>query len=294
MTAAALSDRLLAEFDGLSGQLQAAARFVLDHPGEVALLSMREQARRAGVQPATMTRLAKALGLEGYEAVRRSYADALRGGFAGKADTQLRQQKVKGDQALAAEMLDGFAQQIARFREPEALQQLVAAARRLAQARRVYCLGLRSSHPAAWQLHYILSLIGERTVLLDSAAGTGADAIGGATAEDVLLAVSVAPYTRQTVDIVGYAAAAGVPVVAVTDSRVSPLAKRAAETILISTDSPSFLHAMTSAFVVAEVLGALVAGHGGKAALEALARADRRLAALNVFHPPASPARSSA
>lgn len=294
MTAAPLSDRLIAAFDGLSGQLQTAARFVLDHPGEVALLSMREQARRAGVQPATMTRLAKALGLEGYEAVRRTYADALRGGFAGKADVQLRQQKVKGDQALAAEMLDAFERQIAGLREPAALASLVAAARRLAQARRVYCLGLRSSHPAAWQFHYIHSLIGERTVLLDSAAGTGADPIGGATAQDVLLAVSVAPYTRQTVEIVDYAAVAGVPVVAVTDSRVSPLAKRAAETVVISTDSPSFLHAMTPAFVVAEVLGALVAGHSGAAALEALARADKRLAALNVFHPPASPARSPA
>src|SRR3546814_18585225 len=93
MDQGALSDRLLAAFYGLSAQLQAAARFVLDHPREVALLSMREQARRAGVQAATMTRLAKAIGLDGYEALRQSYADALpgeRGGFLGNADAQLR------------------------------------------------------------------------------------------------------------------------------------------------------------------------------------------------------------
>src|SRR3546814_19995589 len=88
--------------------------------------------------------------------------------------------------------------QVARLAEPAALESLVAAARRLARSRWVYCLGLRSSHPAAWQLHYILSLIGERTVLLDSSAGTGADAIGPAQAQDTLLAVSVAPYTRHT------------------------------------------------------------------------------------------------
>src|SRR3546814_14034982 len=95
--------------------------------------------------------------------------------------------------------------QVARLAEPAALESLVAAARRLARSRWVYCLGLRSSHPAAWQLHYILSLIGERTVLLDSSAGTGADAIGAATAQDTLLAVSVASYTPQTVEIVQYA-----------------------------------------------------------------------------------------
>ena len=287
-----LSDRIVGVFDGLSAQLQAAARYLLEHPREVALLSMREQARQAGVQPATMTRLAKALGLAGYDALRQAYADALRGdraGFLGKADAQLKRQRLKGDHALAAEMLAALGTQIARLAEPPSLECLVAAARRLARARRVYCLGLRSSHPAAWQLHYILSLIGEKTVLLDSGAGIGADAIGAASGEDVLLAVSVAPYTRLTVEIARYAAERGVPVVAVTDSLVSPLAKLTADTIVVSTDSPSFLHAMTPAFVVAEVLGALVAGRGGEAALAALGRADDRLAALNIFHTTAGP-----
>src|SRR3546814_2149967 len=108
MPSGPLSDRIVSVFDSLPAQLQAAARYVLDRPREVALLSMREQARQAGVQPATMTRLAKALGLGGYDELRQAYADALRGeaaGFLGKADAHLRQQKLKGDHALAAEML---------------------------------------------------------------------------------------------------------------------------------------------------------------------------------------------
>ena len=61
---------------------------VLERPRDVALLSMREQARQAGVQPATMTRLAKHLGMDGYDEVRELYAAAVRDGdlgFAGKA-----------------------------------------------------------------------------------------------------------------------------------------------------------------------------------------------------------------
>lgn len=87
MQANPLSDRIVEAFETLSGQLQLAARYVLEHPSDVALLSMREQARQAGVQPATMTRLAKHLGFSGYEDVRQLYADAMRGegtGFAGK------------------------------------------------------------------------------------------------------------------------------------------------------------------------------------------------------------------
>src|SRR3546814_16980487 len=92
-------------------------------------------------------------------------------------------------------MLTAMGDQVARLAEPAALESLVAAARRLARSRWVYCPGLRSSHPAAWQLHYLLSLIGARTVLLDRSAGTGADATGAATALTPPLPVSAAPPT---------------------------------------------------------------------------------------------------
>ena len=67
-----LNASIVEAFDLLPPQLQTAARYMLDRPDDVALLSMREQARRAGVPPATMTRLAKRLGLEGYEACASS------------------------------------------------------------------------------------------------------------------------------------------------------------------------------------------------------------------------------
>jgi hypothetical protein len=41
--------RLKADFDTLPPQLKEAARWVIDHPDDVALLSLREQARRAGI-----------------------------------------------------------------------------------------------------------------------------------------------------------------------------------------------------------------------------------------------------
>ena len=71
-----LNASIVEAFDILPPQLQTAARYMLDRPDDVALLSMREQARRAGVPAATMTRLAKRLGLEGYDQVRELYAGA--------------------------------------------------------------------------------------------------------------------------------------------------------------------------------------------------------------------------
>lgn len=278
-----LTDTIVDGFDDMSKQLQAAARYILDNPREVALLSMREQARRGEVQPATMTRLAKHLGFGGYEDVRQLYADFLRGDgadFAPRVDAQAQNQRLKGDPALAAEILRAVGSHIAELADPSALEDLVEAARLIERARRVYCLGQRSSYPVAWHLHYMLSLAGGNAAMLESVGGIGPDALSSATREDVAVAVSVLPYTRQTVEIADYARSLGVKIVAVTDSPVSPLAQLASVTIVVATESPSFLHTMAPAFTVAEMLGALVAGHGGDEAREAIARADRQSAAL--------------
>ena len=54
-------------FDALSPELQRAARWARQHPTELGLQSMRASAKRAGVAPATMTRLAQTLGFDGFD-----------------------------------------------------------------------------------------------------------------------------------------------------------------------------------------------------------------------------------
>src|SRR6516165_9413633 len=118
----------------MPAQLQAAARYVLDHPQDVALLTMREQARQAKLQPATMTRLAKHLGLGGYDAIRAIHADAMRSGdlgFSAKATSQVGRQRLKGGQALAAEMTAIVCSQAAALATPEMLRRFDTIAERL-------------------------------------------------------------------------------------------------------------------------------------------------------------------
>src|ERR1700749_386525 len=117
-----LTEQIIRSFDDMPAQLQAGARYVLDRPRDVALLSMREQARQSGVQPATMTRLAKRLGMDGFDEGRGLYGAALRGGdrgFVGKVGAQVIHQKLKGDKALAADMLASIGRQIETLAMPQ-------------------------------------------------------------------------------------------------------------------------------------------------------------------------------
>lgn len=284
MSGAPLHARLLGVFDEMPKQLQAAARWVLDHPQDVALLTLREQARRAGVVPATMTRLAQRLGFDGYDAVRRLYAETLRRRapvFSGKAEALVARRKLKGEAALAFDLIDTLAHQMAELSAPAALAQLAAAARVIAKARRVYALGYRSSYPIAFHFAYVFGLAGGDVRLLDGPGATGNDGLRSAGKGDVLVAVSVKPYARAAVETTRYATRRGIDTVAITDSTVSPLARNARVAIIVPTESPSFFHTMTPAFAIAEALAALLAAAAGEGALAAVRDMEQQFAAFS-------------
>jgi DNA-binding MurR/RpiR family transcriptional regulator len=286
MSEAPLHDRLLESLDALPRQLRSAARWVLDHPDDVALLSMRGQAERAGVPPVTMTRLAQRLGFEGYDDVRDLYAQAVRQraiGFADKGGALVARGKADGDSRLLADMLAAAGGNVQRLAGAEILAQVRAAAGILGGARRVHALGQRSSFGVAFHFHYVASFLGADCRLLDGAGGTGADQLRGAGKGDALLAVSVKPYVRATLELVRHAALRGLQVVALTDSAASPLARQAQAAVVVPVDSPSFFHTMVPAFAVAELLVALLATQRGEAALDAIAATESELAALDVY-----------
>lgn len=281
-----LREQIIAQFDGMSAQLQQAARYLLEHPEEVALVSMRELARLAAVQPATMTRLAKVLGFQGYNEIRAHYAQTVRqrnDGFAAKVRQRDGQAASAPGSDIAHHMLHGLSAQIAALCEPEPLQRLTAMAERLAAAKKIYVLGLRSSHAVAWHFHYVMSLLGERSVHLDGPAGTGGDALIRAKPDEVLLAISINPYARDTLTLAQLAKDKGLAVLSITDSEVSPLVSISEHTVYCATESYSFFHTLAPALAVSEVLCTLLAERDRPATLEALQDADDHLAHLNTY-----------
>jgi DNA-binding MurR/RpiR family transcriptional regulator len=286
MSQPSFNDRLRAGFDALSPQLREAARWVIDHPADVALLSTREQARRAGVTPATLTRLAQRLGMPGYEGVRKLYAEAVRRrpeSYRGRAEELLVRRDREGDAALVQDIFASLTHHMQNMSAPAAVERYTAAADQIARADRVFCLGLRSSFSVAYIFHYVRSLFGSNSILVDGSGAVGIDMLRSIGRGDVLLVISVKPYVRHTVDAAGYARKQGARIVAVTDSELSPLLPLADVTIMVRTETPSFFHTMTPAFAAVECLAALVAARRGPKALAALETSERQLAAFGTY-----------
>jgi DNA-binding MurR/RpiR family transcriptional regulator len=281
-----LAPLLTDRFDELPAQMQVAARWLIAHPLEVALLSMREQARRAGVPAATMSRIARRLGFPGFDELKALHAQLIReppASYQTKAEQLISRQRDHSESSLIAEMLHASEQQLRGLAGPPFTHSVEQAADLLSGAQRVFCLASRACFSVAFLYHYIRSLVGADSVLLDGAGGIGVDSLRTATPDDALLAISVSPYTRQTLDAALFAAERSAKVVAITDSLLSPLARMADVAIIIPTETASFFPSMTPALAAAECLAALVAVKRGEPALAALAESERQLSAFGAY-----------
>ena len=281
-----LTELLERHFERLSPELQRAARWVSAHPAELGLQSMRQSALAAGVSPATMTRLAQALGLGGFEAMRRpsmqAFAQSVRQApdLAPDAEPATRPTNAtKASERLYKAQINN----LNSVHQHNTVQQLNEAAQAILVARQVLFLGLRASFGVAYHLHYTCDWLRPDTRLAVDCGGGWVDGVLQLSPADLLVVVSQAPYTRQTVEATQAAHESGVPVLALTDSTLSPLARVAQRCLLFEAASPAFFHSMIGAQALAETLMNRVAELGGATVVQRLANRQSRLQASRAY-----------
>ncbi|GAB3450380.1 MurR/RpiR family transcriptional regulator [Insolitispirillum peregrinum] len=288
MTVDVITTQLQQAYDSLSPQLRQGARYLLAHPEEVALTSMRRLAAHAGVKPSTMVRLARALGFEGFEELREPYRNWLRGGegtYEARARALHARQNGEGLEALLKDMADADlnALEMACCENDKQRTTILAAAETLSRVRRVYVLGLRSCFSLAYSFHYGCSMLREDCRLVDGAGGTYLDGLRGIAPQDCLVVFSVRPYAHDTVELVELAHSAGAAVIAITDSPTAPIAHDARHLLIAETSSPNFFHSLVAPqALLQQVLGALtcIAGEG---AVETLRDREQQLRQVEAY-----------
>lgn len=283
--------RIRRDFDALTPELRRAARWIADHPSETGLLSMRQQARDAGVSAPTMLRLARALGFADYAALRRPFQEAMAGRslqFGRRASVLQAAPEARRIGRLAQEMASSQIEDVKSVLalNPATLVDEVVGV--IATARRVGFLGVRSSFGIAFQFRYAYNLIARNGVLFDGLGGTVHDQVDTLDRGDVLIAISQSPYSTPTVEAVDAAVRRGVSVIALTDSMMSPLARRATHALRYRADSVSFFPSMIAPLALVELLLARLAARGGKAVLERLTEVEQRLANQRAYWSPAA------
>ncbi|MFI2662684.1 MurR/RpiR family transcriptional regulator [Micromonospora carbonacea] len=248
-TSGASAARVLDLFQGvrLTPTQRRIAHSLVQHAAAAAYLSAAEVAELAGVSQPSVTRFAVALGHDGYPALRRRLRE-----LTGAAGTDEPSGGNELQRAVRTEVanLERLAGELADTDRIAAVGKLLAASRPLP------VLGLRAAAPLAAYFAFFAAKVHPDVRVLDDGGSLLADrleqaAAAGATA---LLAFVLPRYPRETLDALAEARAAGLTVVAITDSPVSPATEHA-EVVLpaaVGTDLVFDLHTapMTLAMVV--------------------------------------------
>lgn len=281
-------ENIVSTFSELSAELQRAAEFSLQNTNQLVVLSMRAFASEAGVKPATLLRLAQRLGYNGWGELKDAFIDELglrNDTYVSKAEKLI----AKGTQPQLYEEVFQAHQRNLAFTQHGNHQAMEQAVSLLDAAENVYICGFRASFPIAWSLFYVYRLFNRQVSLIDGLASNIEVFTRELTAQDCLLLTSFAPYSRESLDVLRAAQQAGVTIVAITDSPVSPLAQAADCTLLFSIDSPSFFPSVVSGMGLAECLLAMLVARHGRDAVNKIENAERYLNDSGAYVAPGKP-----
>jgi DNA-binding MurR/RpiR family transcriptional regulator len=283
-------------FDALSPQMKKAARYVMAQPADVALYSMREVAKRAAVPPGTLLRLSSALGFDSYNALREVYRRGVlqsqgTASFSGRARDLQRAGRASSTAQILSEVRTTEIDNLDRTFAANDESTVERVVKLVDRAERIYVLGQRSCFPAAFFFNYVFRLFRSTSHLVDSHGGAFVDDLRAIGPGELLVAISIEPYTAEVVRAAQFARKQGANVLAITDSRLSPLRNVATETLLTVNRSASFFHSILPLLALVQALIALLAARGGDKALAAIAQAEKQLEWFHAYWPQAGPSR---
>ena len=217
--------------DTLPKRLMQVAAYTLEHPDDVAFGTTASIANAAQVQPSTLVRFAQNFGFDGFSGLQHLFQARLKDRNSSYED-RLRQ--LESGDAHAAEsstIVSGFIRAahqslytLSAALEPARLERAVDI---LARAETIYLIARRRSFPLVTSMAYALGKLKVRHQVVSSAAGNDDDVLAMATARDAAFGVSFSPYAPESITQAQTLAQRGVPLVALTDSALSPLVAHA-------------------------------------------------------------------
>jgi DNA-binding MurR/RpiR family transcriptional regulator len=251
---------LLDRYDSLSKRLKQVARYVLDEPNELALETLGVIAQRSGVQPSAVVRFAQSFGFSGASQMQRLFRDGLLSANAtlgyGERVRQFSQavsQTAAGD-GLLSEFVQGNILALQNLSETVSEAEMRAAVDAIARASVVHVVGFRRAFPISSYLAYSLQQLGKHVQFIDGVGGLARPQANTIGPKDLLIAVSFRPYAPETIEIVEIATSKRAKIISVSDSRVSPIAKRATVALQVQDSEIRSFRSLAASMCLAQAL----------------------------------------
>ncbi|HSQ77176.1 MAG TPA: MurR/RpiR family transcriptional regulator [Bacteroidota bacterium] len=249
----ALNKKILKVFQRLPTNQRKVAEYILQQPSELAFQSTDTLARRLHVSKPTVVRFAQSLGYEGFTELQRECLGALHADLANvnRLLGRLKHETHAGTLRKVAEAEMANIDETLKHIDKQTFDDVV---RLLARARRVYTMGVGVSSLLSQLMAYELN-----QVIVDARSiATGpmrfVETLASACSNDVVVGFSFPPYSRETVDAATFANGRGIPVVAFTDTRTSPITFQAARVITVRTQNMLYTNSISAVSIITNAI----------------------------------------
>ena len=249
----------------MSKGYQLIALYLTQNPNDVAVRSVNAIAESCGVHASNFVRFAQALGYSGFKDLQGLFQKRLSTaapGFEARMKALEGELWARGDQSEHGLLRDLVIRDVASLQAllmETPAEDLTRAAAILEKAEAIYLVGQLRSAPVVDLLRYVLTMLGKRCILLDPSGGLATHMARTIGPRDALVAVSFRFYATEVVNIVEDVAARGIPIVAMSDSTLSPLAKAASVLFAVPEHEYTFSRSLAAPMCLAQALTVAVA-----------------------------------
>jgi DNA-binding MurR/RpiR family transcriptional regulator len=237
------------------------ADYILNYYDKAAYLTAAKLAEAVGVSESTVVRFAVELGFDGYPKLQKEMQKMAKSRLTSIQRFEISSNRINEENILKS-ILQLDMEKIKLTLEEIDQNSFNKAVDDLLKARKIYILGVRSSAALANFLNFYFNLLFDDVKLVNTTSVSEMfEQIMRVSQEDVVIGISFPRYSRRTVQALQYVKSQHAKVIAITDSKDSPLAKHADYSLIARSDMASFVDSLVAPL---SVINALIVAIGIK------------------------------
>lgn len=236
------------------------ALYILSNTESVPFLNVSQLAKMVGVSEATVVRFATFLGFDGYSEMQRVMQEAVKKQLTTVERLKLSDDVYDKEEQAIFDMFHEDVQRIEAMAKQLDIKKFREAVDAIIQAKRIFIIANRSAVSLGTFLEFYFDLMFENAELIRNPHGIS-EKLFRLDENDVVIGLSFARYTKNTVEAVSFAKDRGSTVIAITDNMLSPLVPYANITLCARSDMPSFIDSFVAPL---SLINALITAVGRK------------------------------
>lgn len=230
------------------------AEYIMTTYDKAAFMTASKLGTIVGVSESTVVRFATELGFEGYPELQRALKE-----FTSNKLTTAQRIDVMNDQLsgndVYEKILNMDIEKIRKTLEEGDRDEFYKTVDTLCNAKNIYVIGARSAAVLARFLSFYFNMMFDNVKLVHTTSTSEMfEQILNIGENDIMIGISFPRYSKHTVKAFRYASEQGAKVIAITDSKASPLAEYADNILLARSDMVSFADSLVAPMSVINAL----------------------------------------